>query len=220
MRTVFVADDDQLMREIVARTLRKSELCVRTFTSAQSLLDRFDAECPHLIISDIRMPGMTGLELAETLRRRGSQVPIILMTAHVSPAVERAARNLHVEHLVPKPIKDMADFVGCVHAAMDDPLLDAEIPGLDAARVRSLTRLAHELRTPLTAIRAALDGLIAERPLNGDQRRIANIGRRNLDRLARLVERELGHLQAEITDALAPGEDLVEPVPAEPEYQR
>ena len=88
--TVFVIDDDQEVRTGLQQLLSAIGLPVQTFASAQSFLDVIDASRPGCVVTDIRMPGMTGIELQKELRQRNVRLPVIVITAHgdVSFAVE------------------------------------------------------------------------------------------------------------------------------------
>jgi CheY-like chemotaxis protein len=202
MKTIFLVDDDGLMREMLTRTLRKHDLRVKAFSSPASLLQRFEFEYPHAIVSDINMPGMTGLDLLKTLRRRGSKVPVILMSAHLADDVVEQAEALGVDRMISKPIRDIDRFVSHVRRAVDDLRADAEGDGLDRMRFRFLINLSHELRTPLTAVKIALDGLFKQRgeAFAPPERRLVDIGQRNVDRIIRVVEDQLDLLRLALGD--------------------
>lgn len=212
MKTIFVVDDDPLMREMLARTLQNKGFRVRTFATARALLERFEFEFPQLIISDIQMPGMTGLELLELLRSHGSEVPVMLMTAHLTPEIEERARPLAAERLIAKPLKEVDRLVNAIRAVVGDETPVHTDIGLDEVRSTFLTDLAHELRTPLTAIKIALDNLFARRGdvLSPEGRRMANIGRRNLDRIIKTVEQRLDGLPGALREEAAPAEADIE----------
>ena len=88
--TVFVVDDDQEVRTGLQQLLNAIGLPVQTYSSAQSFLDFIDESQPGCVVTDIQMPGMTGIELQKELRERNVRLPVIVITAHgdVSFAVE------------------------------------------------------------------------------------------------------------------------------------
>lgn len=88
--TVFVVDDDQEVRTGLQQLLTAIGLPVQTFSSAQGFLDAIDKSRPGCVVTDIRMPGMTGIELQKELRERKVRLPVIVITAYgdVSFAVE------------------------------------------------------------------------------------------------------------------------------------
>lgn len=88
--TVFVVDDDPGVLDSVRLLLRSAGLASEGFSSAGEFLASFDPERPGCLVLDLRMPEMSGMELQERLRSRGSRLPVIFITAHgeISAAVE------------------------------------------------------------------------------------------------------------------------------------
>ena len=80
--TVFVIDDDAGIRRSFALLLRSVGLDVETFTSADEFLTQYDIRRPGCLILDVRMPGMSGLELQKQLNQRGIRLPVIFISAH------------------------------------------------------------------------------------------------------------------------------------------
>ena len=202
MRTVFVIDDDGLMREVLSRLLERNDYRVRAFHSPHHALPLIDADYPYAIVSDVQMPGMTGLELARFVRERGILTPIILVTGAANLDIAEEARRLGVSELFEKPIRDANRFVGAVDRAVSKREDEERTAGLDRLRLSFLTGLAHELRTPLTAIKLALENLFATRTADrlSPEGRLLAISQRNLDRIIRLVEGQLDLLQITLGD--------------------
>lgn len=98
--TVFVVDDDPALTDGLALLLSSAGLCVETFANAQTFLDAYRPDRPGCVIADIRMPGMSGLELQERLVDDGVHIPVIILTGHgdVSAAV-RALKGGAVDFL-------------------------------------------------------------------------------------------------------------------------
>jgi RNA polymerase sigma factor (sigma-70 family) len=80
--TVFLVDDDQSLREALQWLLESVELPVEVFASAAEFLAAYDPARPGCIVLDIRMPGMSGLELQSQLNQKESPPPIIVITGH------------------------------------------------------------------------------------------------------------------------------------------
>jgi len=98
--TVFVVDDDQAVRKSLDMLIRSVGHSVETFSSAQDFLDRFDDQRPGCLVLDVRMPGMSGLELQRYLKQRGAGIPIIIITGHGDvPIAVRAMKDGAVEFL-------------------------------------------------------------------------------------------------------------------------
>jgi len=222
MRTVFVIDDDQLMREVISRQIGKSNYRVRSFASPGHALPFIDSQYPDGIVSDVQMPGMTGIELAKLVRERAPLTPVILMTAASDAALLAEAERAGLKDVFEKPLRDARELVDALDRAIGRRQEEERNAGLDGLRMSFLSGLAHELRTPLTAIKLALENLFASRA--GGQRsteeRLLAISQRNIDRIVCLVERQLDLLQITLGDVsvarrLVSVRDLVESVVAE-----
>lgn len=98
--TVFIVDDDEAVRDTLRQVVASLNIRVKTFAAPQLYLDAFDPSQPGCLVLDVRMPGMSGLELHETLISRGSTLPVIIITGYgeVSAAV-RAMQQGAVDFL-------------------------------------------------------------------------------------------------------------------------
>jgi len=98
--TVFVVDDDQAVRQSLEMLIKSVGHTVQTYRSAQDFLDGYDPEKPGCLVLDIRMPGMSGLELQKTLRQRHIDIPTIFITGHGDvPVAVRALKDGAFEFL-------------------------------------------------------------------------------------------------------------------------
>jgi len=84
MSRVLVVDDEESLRLVLRTFLRKQGYEVETAGSAEEALEKYTAFAPDFVVTDVRMPGMSGLELTTTLRARGAQAVVILMSAYGS----------------------------------------------------------------------------------------------------------------------------------------
>jgi two-component system response regulator FixJ len=80
--TVFIVDDDEAVRGSLKLLLKSLNMSAEAFASAQEFLAAFDPRRGGCLVLDIRMPGMSGLELQEELNARGAMLPIIFITGH------------------------------------------------------------------------------------------------------------------------------------------
>ena len=87
---VAVVDDDNSVRESLESLLRSAGLTVRVFGSAEEFIGSPSPEMVDCLVLDVRMPGMSGLELHQRLLAQGCQVPVLFMTAHASDEQSRA----------------------------------------------------------------------------------------------------------------------------------
>ena len=105
-RTVFIVDDDASVREALSSLLRSTGLQVETFDSAQAFLRHPRADAAACLVLDVRMPGLSGLDLQQMLAESGQPLPIVFITGHGDiPMTVRAMKAGAVEFL-PKPFHD------------------------------------------------------------------------------------------------------------------
>lgn len=103
-RDVHIIDDDEAMRESLDWLLAPLGLTVHTYPGAQAFLAVWSAETTGCIVTDVRMPGMSGLELTDALARRGSLLPVIVITGHGDvPQAVRAMRAGAID-FIEKPL--------------------------------------------------------------------------------------------------------------------
>jgi two-component system nitrogen regulation response regulator GlnG len=81
MNAVWVVDDDQSIRWVLERALQRDGFEVRAFGSAKDCLSALETDAPKVLVSDIRMPGQSGLELLQQVKARRPGMPVIIMTA-------------------------------------------------------------------------------------------------------------------------------------------
>ena len=103
---VYVVDDDQGMLDSTLWLLESVGLRAVPFASGQAFLDSYNEDLPACVLLDIRMPGMGGLAVQDALRERGSQLPVIFVSAHADvPIVVRAFRGGAVD-FIEKPYNE------------------------------------------------------------------------------------------------------------------
>ena len=103
-----VVDDDESVRESLPDLLREFGFAARAFSSAEEFLLSDCVEETKCLILDIAMPGMTGLDLQQELRRRGQEIPIIFVTAQRDEAIREQAFKQGALNLLYKPFSDTA----------------------------------------------------------------------------------------------------------------
>jgi two-component system response regulator FixJ len=103
--TVFVVDDDAAVRDSVGELVRSVGISARLFASAQEFLDAYDPNAPGCLVLDLRLPGMSGLELHRELVGRGIETPTIFLTAYADiPTAVNALQQGAVD-FVEKPFR-------------------------------------------------------------------------------------------------------------------
>jgi len=115
---VFVVDDDASVRGALDSLFRSVNLVVRSFGSAHDFLSEAPTDGPACVVLDVRLPGMSGLDLQRQLAERDATLPVIIITGHGDiPMTVRAMRAGAVEFL-PKPFRDQ-DLLDAVQQALD-----------------------------------------------------------------------------------------------------
>jgi FixJ family two-component response regulator len=110
---VFVVDDEEAVRKSLSRLLQTLGFDTEAFPSAESFLERYAGDDSACLLLDVRMPGMSGLDLIEELRRRQSTLPIIVMTGHTDIASMQRLKALDTLGFLEKPfpITDLKELL-------------------------------------------------------------------------------------------------------------
>ena len=116
--TIWIVDDDKSIRWVMERALEKADMEVRCFEDAQSMLNGLGAGVPDTVISDIRMPGISGLELLARLRQENPGMPVIITTAHSDLDSAVAAYQGGAFEYLPKPF-DIEELVSVTRRAIE-----------------------------------------------------------------------------------------------------
>ena len=105
---IYIVDDDDSIRRAMKRLMRSIGMDVEVFATAQEFLDSKHRNHDACMIVDIKMPGMSGLELQDELRARGSHLPVIFITGFDSQATRDQAKRAGAAGYFRKPIDDQA----------------------------------------------------------------------------------------------------------------
>jgi DNA-binding NtrC family response regulator len=105
MPHILIVEDEPSMSWALAEGLSEDGFTIDTFRSAEEAWDWLQRGKSDLIISDLRLPGMTGLELARKLQRGRHAQPVIIVTAYGTPEVQSDLRRAGVADFVPKPFR-------------------------------------------------------------------------------------------------------------------
>jgi FixJ family two-component response regulator len=104
--TVFLIDDDPGVRDALSLLLSLKGMSIRPFATAESFIEAYQPESAGCVLTDLRMPGMTGLELQAALTARHIHVPLVVLTAHGDVATARAALKNGAFDFLEKPVDD------------------------------------------------------------------------------------------------------------------
>ncbi|HET8545469.1 MAG TPA: response regulator transcription factor [Pseudolabrys sp.] len=144
---VIVIDDDNDVREAVADLLRSIGLRTKLFGSVRDFLEWRRPDVPSCLVLDVRLPGLSGLDLQSELNRADIQLPVVFMTGHGDiPMTVRAMKGGAVDFLA-KPFRDQ-DMIDAVQAGLDRDKARRQSAG-DASQLKSaydsLTPREHEI---------------------------------------------------------------------------
>lgn len=186
--TVFIVDDDASVRDSLALLLSLRGYATRVFASAEDFLGALQPDWCGCVVADIRMPGMSGLELQEHLRRRAPELPVVVVTAHGDVTAARRAFLNEAVDFIEKPF-DSGQLVATIERALGT---DAKGPAHAPARP-ALTEREREvmllLAKGLHNRRIAEQLGISPRTVEVHRARVLNkTGADNIVELVRLVD--------------------------------
>jgi two-component system, NtrC family, nitrogen regulation response regulator GlnG len=162
LHQVWVIDDDRSIRWVLEKALQKAQIEVRSFPSADGVLEELTLGLPDAVVTDVRMPGMDGLSLLDQINRAYPDLPVIIMTAHSDLDSAVAAFHGGAFEYLPKPF-DVDEAVeqvrrACRHsqgsvtvqvdATPDSPEIIGEAPAMQEV-FRAIGRLARSSITVL-----------------------------------------------------------------------
>lgn len=123
MKPIWIVDDDQSIRFVLEKALAREELAVRSFTNPRDVLAAMDDDEPQVLVSDIRMPGGSGIELLTKVKERHPGLPVIIMTAYSDLDSAVSAFQGGAFEYLPKPF-DVPKAVELIRRAVDESLRD------------------------------------------------------------------------------------------------
>ena len=153
---VYVIDDDEAVRDSLRFLLNTAGLVAQTYESATSFLNHLPRVKAGCIVTDVRMPGLSGLDLLRRLKELHSAVPVIVITGHGDVPLAVEAMKSGAADFLEKPFNDEA-LLAAVNVALRDQGASAK---RDADRVDVMDRLA----TLTARERQVLEGLVAGHP--------------------------------------------------------
>ncbi|MGK5088919.1 response regulator [Bdellovibrionota bacterium FG-2] len=176
---ILIVEDEPSIAALMERTLKPLPWRTVTAANGREALEILEAIRPNLIISDVEMPEISGIQLLRTIRQRGDDIPFLFVTGHADREVCLAALQLRATNLVEKPFRPI-EFYAIVER------LIAETVHNEAARARQTQLaligemcgiIAHEINNPLTIILGNVENLESSlENSNPDIQALAKIG--------------------------------------------
>lgn len=141
-QTVFIVDDDEAVRNSLRLLLKSVGLVPVALGSAREFIDKYDPAQSGCLVLDVRMPGMSGIELQESLNLQGAIIPVIFVTGHGDVPMAVEAMQAGAFDFLQKPFRDQ-DLIDRIQRALEK---DRAIRA--ALGERELIRLRFESLTP------------------------------------------------------------------------
>jgi len=126
MKPIWIVDDDRSIRWVLEKALARESLPCRAFGAAQEVLDELERETPQVLVSDIRMPGLNGIELLQAVKRKHPALPVIIMTAYSDLESAVSAFQGGAFEYLPKPF-DVDRAVELIRRAVDESLRESGV---------------------------------------------------------------------------------------------
>ena len=124
MKPIWIVDDDRSIRWVLEKALARENLPCKAFGVAQDVLNELEHDSPQVLISDIRMPGMSGIELLRAVKRRHPALPVIVMTAFSDLESAVSAFQGGAFEYLPKPF-DVDKAVELIRRAVDESVRES-----------------------------------------------------------------------------------------------
>lgn len=161
--TVFVIDDDPSVRRALERQLRTAGFRVETFESAQDYVERAPQAAIACIVTDVRMPGMSGLDLQDSLAQAGRALPMVFISGHGDiPTTVRAMKGGAVNFL-PKPFAEREILAAVAEALERSRAIERERREIGSVRARYEALTAREREVLALVAAGLLNKVIADR---------------------------------------------------------
>ena len=155
--TVFVVDDNAAVREAISSLIRSVGLGAEMYSSAKDFLRAKRPDVPTCLVLDVRLPGLSGLELQRELTAAHDEIPIIFITSHGDIRMGVRAMKAGAVEFLPKPFSDQ-DLLDAIHQALERDA-EARERRFAAANVRSLyeTLTSREREVMALVVRGLLN---------------------------------------------------------------
>jgi two-component system, LuxR family, response regulator FixJ len=191
---VFIVDDDEAVRSSLRLLLKSVGLMPQALGSAREFLQKYDPEQPGCLVLDVRMPGMSGLELQEHLNKLGAVIPVIFVTGHGDVPMAVEAMQAGAFDFLQKPFRDQ-DLIDRIQRALEKDRTSRstlEERTVIRQRLESLTPREREVLNMVAAGKAnksmAADLGVSQRTVEIHRARVMEkMGANSLAQLVRMV---------------------------------
>src|SRR5664279_4675677 len=151
MKPIWIVDDDQSIRFVLEKALAREEFAVRSFTNPRDVLAALEDSEPQVLVSDIRMPGGSGIDLLNKIKAKHRELPVIIMTAYSDLDSAVSAFQGGAFDYLPKPF-DVPKAVDLIRRAVEESLHEGQSEAVTAAQVPEILGQAPAMQYVLRAI--------------------------------------------------------------------
>ena len=150
MKPIWIVDDDQSIRFVLEKALAREELAVRSFTNPRDVLAALEEDEPQVLVSDIRMPGGSGIDLLAKVKERLPGLPVIIMTAYSDLDSAVSAFQGGAFEYLPKPF-DVPKAVELIRRALDESVRE-EVRDVSSSQMPEMLGQAPAMQDVFRAI--------------------------------------------------------------------
>ena len=150
MKPIWIVDDDQSIRFVLEKALTREEFAVRSFTNSRDVLAALEDDAPQVLVSDIRMPGGSGIDLLNKIKAKHRELPVIIMTAYSDLDSAVSAFQGGAFDYLPKPF-DVPKAVDLIRRAVEESLHESSAEAV-AAEVPEILGQAPAMQDVFRAI--------------------------------------------------------------------
>ena len=170
---IMIVDDEPINLLLLSAYLRRTDYVVTTFTDPIAALTSAQESPPDLVLLDLQMPIIDGLEVCRRLKTGVATrlVPVIMVTAMDSSQHRRAALDIGADDFLSKPV-DRIELIARVRSLLRLKSLMDQLDDASVAKNEFLANMSHEMRQPLNSILGFTDMLLSKPDLLADQRRL------------------------------------------------
>ena len=126
MKPIWIVDDDESIRWVLEKALARENLATKSFSNARDALEALKTGAPQVLVSDIRMPGESGLELLQAVKAKHPGLPVIIITAFSDLDSAVAAFQGGAFEYLAKPF-DIDHAVGLIRRALEESLRETSV---------------------------------------------------------------------------------------------
>ncbi|MCB4792811.1 MAG: response regulator [Elusimicrobia bacterium] len=199
---VLIIDDEQGIRDMISYALQKEGYTVKTAQNGKEGIQKVDEQEIDIVITDIKMPGIDGIEVLEKIKEIKPEIEVIVATGYgtMETAIESLRKGAYDYINKPFNINELSLLIAKAYETKQLKSQLVSLKELDKLKAEFLSMITHELRTPLMAISGALEIIMSKEDVDDEGKLIDKIKQSN--ELLEIIKRNTERIRALITDML------------------